>query len=76
MQRVPDQSIVIFGKHMGSTYLQVLQDPNHCQWIQITSQHGDPSPELQKLACYIQQKNLEETCEMGGYEYMKVEEEL
>ena len=71
-----DQSIVTFGKHMGSTYLQVLEDQNYVQWIQHTVQHGDPSPEQQKLAGYNQTKALEETYEMDGYQYMDQDGEL
>ena len=71
-----DHTIVTFGKHMGSTYLQVLEDQNYVQWIQMTAQHGDPSPDLQKLASYIQTKALEETYEMDGYQYMDQDGEL
>ena len=56
---------------MGSTCLQVLEDQNYVQWIQMTAQHGDPAPELQKLASYIQTKSLEETYEMDRYQYME-----
>jgi len=42
----------------------------------MTVQHGEPSPELQKLASYIQTKALEETYEMDGFQYPPMEEDL
>ena len=52
-EEVTDTSIVTSVKHVGWTYLQALEDENYCRWIQMTAEHGDPSPELQKLAAYI-----------------------
>ena len=48
------QEMVSFGKHAGSTYQQVKQeDPKYCQWVMQTTEYGEPSPEMRRLAQYL-----------------------
>ena len=63
-----DLSILKFGKHMGSTFMEVYhQDRAYCQWILETVENGDPSTEIHQFAQYLHSKALEETYEMDSF---------
>ena len=63
-----DLGLLKFGKHMGSTFLEVYeQDREYCLWILETVEKGDPSAEIHQFAQYLQNKLLEETYECDNY---------
>ena len=64
-----DGDLVTFGKFMGSTYLEVLQQaPEYCAWVSQTQEQGESSPALQRLAHYIYQKHMAATFEADDFD--------
>ena len=65
---VQDQDLILFGKHAGSTYWEMLhQDPGYCNWVLETVQNSGQEIEgathLQRMAQYIHTRRLQETYE-------------
>ena len=73
-----DKDLVIFGKHAGSTYAQMLQrEPLYSDWVRDTVRHAvvwnteggqvelamEGSEHLQRLAQYIHSRRIAETFE-------------
>ena len=57
------QDLVTFGKHMGRTYEQVLQDPSYCEWVMNTVAQGEAiqNANLVRLAEYIHHVQVTDT---------------
>ena len=55
--------LVTFGRHMGKTYEQVLQDPQYCKWVMDTVGQGESvnNNNLQRLGEYIHHVQLQES---------------
>ena len=64
------QDLVTFGKHMGRTYEQVLQDPSYCNWIMDTVAQGESiqNTNLLRLAEYIHHVQVNDTYAADGWE--------
>ena len=64
------QDLVTFGKHMGKTYEQVLQDPQYCNWIMDTVAQGESiqNNNLVRLAEYIHHVQVNDTYAADGWE--------
>ena len=63
------QDLVTFGKHMGKTYEQVLQDPPYCNWIMDTVAQGESiqNTNLLRLAEYIHHVQVNDTYAADGW---------
>ena len=56
-----DQDLVLFGMHVGKTYLQIYNEqPSYAQWVMQTAESGDSSPDLARLARYLARKEQED----------------
>ena len=70
-----DRNILQFGKHMGSTFLEVYQqDPEYCRWIVQTVDQGylpeGPTSENHlQFSQYFNHKALEDTWESDNLQY-------
>ena len=55
--------LVTFGRHMGKTYEQVLQDPQYCKWVNTVGQGEsvNNNNNLQRLGEYIHHVQLQDT---------------
>jgi hypothetical protein len=60
-----DQDLVTFGKHSGSTYLEVYQkDQPYCTWISEALSHGElQNGPILRLARYVELQQIAETFE-------------
>lgn len=56
----PDGSDPVgFGKASSLTYSEILSDVQYCQWVMITAQEGQCSPQLSRLARWIEMQKHE-----------------
>jgi hypothetical protein len=55
--------LVTFGRHMGKTYEQVLQDPQYCKWVLETVEQGESvsNLNLRRLGDYINHVQMQAT---------------
>ena len=75
MDRPHDLDRVSFGKYQGDTFLEVYQnDPGYVNWILETMTHGEPSPELNRLAAYFHQRQYAETIEADDWDDVESDE--
>ena len=61
--------LVTFGKHMGKTYEQVLQDPKYCEWVMETVAQGETvnNNNLVRLGEYIHFVQMQDTYAADGW---------
>jgi len=68
--------LVTFGKHMGKTYEQVLQDPKYCEWVMETVAQGETvnNNNLLRLGEYIHSVHVQDTYAADGWNEMEQDE--
>ena len=66
-----------FGKHMGKTYEQVLQDPSYCEWVLRTVEQGESvsNLNLRRLGDYIHHVQLQATYESDDWTNAEMEQD-
>eukprot|EP00435_Cladocopium_sp_Y103_P012054 s2360_g3.t1 len=58
----PDGSDPIgFGKAASLTYAEIISDVQYCQWVMTTAQEGQCSPQLARLARWLEMQKEETT---------------
>jgi len=74
---VPQNTDVLtFGKHMGSTYLEVYQnDQVYCRWIMATMDQQEGTEPIRKFASYINNKEMALTYEADPFVHVDNEDE-
>jgi hypothetical protein len=62
-QEPNSMDLVTFGRHMGKTYEQVLQDPQYCKWVLETVEQGESvsNLNLRRLGDYIHHVQMQAT---------------